>query len=129
MSRTLRLLFAIVLLLSMSSVAPAFASAPSHMLIYGVLTSAGGNPAADGSYKLTFSIYAADTGGSAAWVEGPLDVTVTSGRFVAQLGMSTPVDAGALAALPQQWLAIQVGADPELPRQRMAAVPFAMHAT
>ena len=120
--------FAILLLLSASIAPSAFAAAPSHMLVEGVLTSAGGNPAADGSYKLTFAIYAADKGGSASWVEGPLDVTVTSGRFVAELGMASPIDAGMLAGLSQQWLGVQVGAEPELPRQRIAAVPFAMAA-
>ncbi|MCB9740639.1 MAG: hypothetical protein H6747_15350 [Deltaproteobacteria bacterium] len=106
--------------------APAVAAVPSSTLFEGVLTSVGGGPVADGPYQLTFGLYPTAQGGSAAWVEGPVEVTVTSGRFAVRLGTTKPLSASALAAMPTAWLGVKVGNDPELPRQALASVPYAL---
>ncbi len=105
---------------------PAHAAVPTATSLQGAMTSAAGGPAADGSYSLTFRLYAGQGAKSPAWTEGPVKVTVTGGRFVYLLGTSKPLDAKALAALPEAWLGVQVGSDPELPRQRLAASPYAL---
>lgn len=116
-----------VLLLASVAV-PAFAAAPSTTLIEGVLQSSGGGPAADGDYKFTFSLYDVQSGGAAAWTEKDVALKVTSGRFTYALGTTSPLDAVKVAALKKSWLGIKVGADPELPRQPLRSVIFALHA-
>ncbi|MEY3015564.1 MAG: hypothetical protein RIT45_4299, partial [Pseudomonadota bacterium] len=68
------------------------------------------------------------SGGSAVWVEGPVEVTVTGGRFAYRIGTTKPLTAAVFAALPQAWMGVAVANDPELPRQALASVPYALHA-
>ncbi|MEY3015263.1 MAG: hypothetical protein RIT45_3998, partial [Pseudomonadota bacterium] len=77
----------------------ASAAVPQATLFEGVLTSAGGGPVSDGPYALTFSLYEAQSGGSAVWVEGPVEVTVTGGRFAYRIGTTKPLTAAVFAAL------------------------------
>jgi len=109
---------------------PALASAatPTTVTVEGALNSSGGGPVADGVYNLTFAIYDKVKDGTAAWTEGPVPVATKAGRFAYHLGGLKALDAGKLAALPKQWLGIKVGIDPELPRQQLRAVAFALHA-
>ena len=103
-----------------------FAASPTTVLVEGALHSGGGGPAADGDYTVTFAIYAAQTGGSAAWSEGPVTVKTANGRFSWALGSKTPLDASALGGLSKHWLGLKIGADPELARQPMHATTFAL---
>ena len=113
-------------LLALSSTA--IAAAPTTTLIEGVLTSAGGAPAADGSYDVTFRAYATATDAQAGWTEGPVKVEVVSGRFQHELGSKVAIDFASKAwAAPT--LGVQVGADPELPRKALHSVLYALHAT
>ncbi len=102
------------------------AALPAQALVEGVLSSTGGVPAADGDYDFAFAIYAAAVGGEAVWKEGPVTVKIAGGRFVSALGATKALDGVALAGLAEQWLAIQIGAEPELPRQRMRSAPMAI---
>ncbi len=104
---------------------PAIAAVPTTSSVEGVLTSAGGGAAADGSYDLTFAVYDGKAASSAAWQEGPVKVTVAGGRFAYQLGATKPLDSQALAALKAPWFGVKVGADPELPRQPLNSVAYA----
>ena len=99
---------------------------PTTALFEGVLQSSGGGAAADGNYDLTFSIYAAKSGGGAVWSEGPVKVAVKGGQFSYALGTSKALSMGSVAMLPEQWLGIQVGADPELQRVRLHTSLFAL---
>ncbi len=123
----LLLLLAAPLAIVVATPRMATAAVPSQTLYEGVLFSTGG-PVSDGTYGLTFAIYATQSGGTAAWQEGPIQIKVVGGRFSLRLGETTPLDGKKLAAMPQQWIGVKVAADPELPRQRLAAVPFALHA-
>lgn len=120
-----RSLAAFTVMLAMAAV-EAHAAVPTSTAVEGVLTSAGGGAAADGSYNVTFSIYSAKGATKASWFEGPVKVAVKGGRFSYPLGSTKALSATALASLGQAWLGIKVGTDPELPRQRMHSAPYAL---
>ncbi len=107
--------------------AAALAATPKTTALEGALTSLGGGPVADGVYPLTFAIYAAETGGSPVWSEGPLNVTTKNGQFSYLLGSKTPLDAATLS-LAGAWFGVQVAADPELARRPLAATAYALRA-
>ena len=119
---------ALAAVLSTILAAPAIAAVPGTTLLEGVLHATGGGPAADGDYKFTFSVYGAQSGGTAAWTEKDVSIKVTGGRFAYALGSTNKIDAAKVNALPGAWLGIAVGADPELPRQPLHSAVFAMHA-
>ncbi len=103
------------------------AAVPLNANIEGVLQSVSGGPAADGTYNLTLSIYAAETGGSAVWTEGPLPIAAKGGAFSVVLGNKTPLAPAALS-LQNAWFGVQVGSDPELARRPLGANLFALRA-
>lgn len=104
------------------------AAVPSTVAVGGTLISAGGGPAADGNYITLFRLYQAASGGSPVWFEGPLDLAVKNGSFSYTLGSKTSLSIATLAAMPQIWLGVQVGIDPELPRVPLHSVVFALRA-
>jgi len=109
----------------------AAAEAPTAVHLQGLLASSGGAPVSDGKYPLTFTLYAAQTGGIALWTEVIPSVIVTAGRFEAALGVSDPqkpFPASKLASESEIWLSIRVYDDPDLPRVRLVAVPYAIEA-
>ncbi|MBM4345290.1 MAG: proprotein convertase P-domain-containing protein [Deltaproteobacteria bacterium] len=101
---------------------------PLTLGVDGALGTAGGGPGADGDYLIAFAIYDSEKGTTPAWKEGPFKVTVAKGFFAASLGQQTPLSAQTLAALPQAWLGVTVGTDPELPRKQLLSVPFSLRA-
>ena len=115
-------------LLSLLAPTAAFAVAPPAVQLEGLISGAGGAPVPDGDYDLTLALYAASTGGAAVWSEGPVKVKVVSGRFGVVAGATKPIDALALAALAEAYVGVKVGADPELPRSRLYAAPYSLHA-
>ena len=117
---------AIALLLALSPT-PATAKTPTTLMVHGVLyASAGGGVVADGTYNMRFSIYSQPQGGIEAWSEGPVKVDVIGGRFAYNLGSVQPLSAKLFAGLPEAWLAFKLGVEPELPRQAIRAVAYAM---
>ncbi|GMV44525.1 MAG: hypothetical protein AMXMBFR64_62410 [Myxococcales bacterium] len=116
-----------VTLLTLLGATPA-AAVPQAMNVQGVLRTPGGQTV-DGSYDLTFSFYAAPSGGAALWSETIAAVQVSGGLFSALIsnGLAPQV----FANNPSLWLGIRVDADPELPRERIATRGYAfaaMHA-
>ncbi len=107
--------------------ASAGAAVPTAATFEGVLTSAGGGPAADGTYQITFAVYAAASGGTALWSEGPVAVTAKGGQISYQMGSKSPLSAAGLNTATA-FLGIQIGSDPELPRQPLGASLFALRA-
>ncbi len=105
----------------------ASAAVPTVATVEGVLASSGGGPAADGTYSMVFAIYAAETGGSPIWTEGPTSVTAKSGAFSYMLGSKTPLSAAGLN-LQNAWMGLVIGTDPELPRRPLGATLFALRA-
>ncbi len=104
------------------------AATPGTLVVEGMLSSSGGGAAADGLYDITFSIYNVQTGGSAAWTEGTTKVAVKNGQFSHVLGNAKPLNATMLGKLNKGWLGLKIGPDPELPRQRLHSVAYAVMA-
>jgi subtilisin-like proprotein convertase family protein len=104
------------------------AAATGPVVFDGYLGKAGGGAVADGQYNLTFALYETAQGGQAVWSEGPVSLTVSGGRFMHDLGSSTPLDGAVLAGLSAAWVGVQVGNDPELPRRRIGSSAYALMA-
>ncbi|MBD3349169.1 MAG: hypothetical protein GF400_08245, partial [Candidatus Eisenbacteria bacterium] len=79
------LLFVLVVFLT---AAVAVADISPYMSYQGVLRDASGNPVPDGDYSVSFSIYDAETGGSALWRETQT-LTAEDGIINATLGTVT----------------------------------------
>lgn len=106
--------------------ASASAAVPASMTVEAMLSSSGGGAVADGNYAMTFLLYKDAEGGSAYWSEGPAQVAVKNGALSYVLGTTTPLTASAVAA--GAWVAIKVGADPEMQRRLLRSVPYALRA-
>ncbi len=119
---------ALFCLMGVTALATAAAAAPKTAVVDGVLMSGGGGAAADGKYMMTFSIYAAPSGGSAAWKEGPVEVAVIGGRFQRTLGGAKPFNLANLAALKTPWLGVQIEQEKELTRRPLHSVLYALRA-
>jgi hypothetical protein len=122
--------FAIALVAMFAFAGPASAVVPDLIPVQGVLTDLGGNPV-DGNVNLYLTLYDGEFSPTSLWSEsrtGVNQVFVDEGFFTVYLGSITPLDFAALLTTPQLWLGIRVGADPEMDRVRLAAVPFAQEA-
>ena len=119
---------ALLLLVLVGLATPAAANTPSTIRISGVLRGAGGEPVVDGGYGITFSLYNKAVDGKVVWKEGPLLVQVSGGVFGHSLGTKVALTAELLVGLQPGWLGVQVGADPELPRQTLHSVTYALQA-
>ncbi len=104
------------------------ANVPGEISFQGKLTDSGtGDPVADGTYDLTFTIYDTATGGSALWTETQAGVSVEGGLYSVMLGSGTPFP-NSLKFDDQYWLGVQVDADPEMsPRYQLGASPYALN--
>ncbi len=101
------------------------AAAPNLLNYQGRLTNNIGSPVADGQYRVEFSIYSTDTGGTALWSEIQM-VDVAGGLFAVLLGSTAPITPS-LFADSVRYLGVRVDPDPEIqPRTRIAAVAYAL---
>ena len=122
--RPLILICCLVVLLTASEL---LAKSPTTLVVHGVLRSnAGQGLAPDGAYDVTFRIYDQPKGGVAAWSEGPVKIDVVGGRFAYTLGSVKPLGAKLFVGLDDAWLAVKLGVDPEMPREPIRAVAWAM---
>jgi subtilisin-like proprotein convertase family protein len=104
------------------------AAVPAGVAVEGALYSAGGGPAADGSYTVTFSLYKDSQTATAAWSESA-SVTVKGGLFTSVLGLTKALDGTTLTALgAAPVLGVKVDPDPELPRKPVESVLYALRA-
>ena len=113
---------------TLASATAVTAATPKTASVEGFLTSTGGGAAADGTYDMTFSVWANASTATALWTEGPVKVTVSKGQFTWELGSKTALDISKIAATATPLLGIKIGTDPELPRQTLHSVLFALHA-
>jgi len=104
------------------------AAVPTTVMVDGVLFSAGGGPAADGVYDLTFGLYEKKVGAAPLWAEGPLKVTVTNGRFRQVLGASKPLTNQVLLKLDPGYLGVIVSPNIILPLVPLHSVVYALRA-
>jgi hypothetical protein len=120
----------IAALLVVSLVTLPAATQAAELALQGVLRSAGGGPVADGSYFLFVKLYDSADAKIEIWEETLKGLPVTAGFFAATVG-SVPgkeLPEALLSSGKPLWLGVQVGADPELPRQQLLGVPWAWHA-
>jgi subtilisin-like proprotein convertase family protein len=103
-----------------------WAATPQSMQVAGTLQTVAGGAAPDGTYTLTFSLYAEQTATKPVWTEA-VALPVLAGSFGYVLGSKTLLP-GDVAAQPQLWLGVQIGTDPELPRKQLHAVAYALRA-
>ena len=112
----------LVLILAENSL---FAQAPQLINYQGKLNQ-GGAPA-NGTFSITFSVYAVESGAvSPLWTESQT-VTATNGVFNVLLGSITSFPNDLFTASGDRYLGIKVDNDPEMtPRFRFASVAFAI---
>ena len=105
------------------------AAVPGSALVEGALTSASGGAAADGTYKLTFSLYKDESGGNPVWSEADVVIPVKGGLFAHALGSKSALTQQVLTDLGgKPWIALKIEGDPELPRKPLSSVVFALRA-
>ncbi|MEW5802653.1 MAG: tail fiber domain-containing protein [bacterium] len=85
-----------------------------------------GNSALTGTYQMVFSLYAAQTGGTALWTEEQ-SVTVADGIFHVQLGTATSLPVNVFDH-DELYLEIVIDSETLTPRQRITSTAFAMKA-
>ena len=101
-----------------------FAQLPRQLTYQGYLTDNSYNPVT-ANLQLTFTIYDAETGGTALWTEVHLGVGVYDGIFNVMLGSNTALT---LDFDSPYWLGIQVESDPELtPRIPLTGVGYSFY--
>jgi hypothetical protein len=123
MKTTVALSLALALLLPVAA-----SAAPNDGVVTysGFLRNAAGNPET-GTQSLTFTLYDAASAGNAVWTQTVSGVQPDStGWFSVVLGAS-PAAFPPGEFLSQAWLAIKVGAEPEMaPRTKLGAAPYAL---
>jgi hypothetical protein len=110
--------------------APASIAPGNHLVTFsGVLKDANGSPNT-GAVPMKFSLYAAQEGGEALWVEQQTVVADAAGRYSVLLGAVTVggLPAEVLGDGKAQWLAAQVVGEAEPARVLLVAVPYALKA-
>src|SRR5678815_4639817 len=105
-----------------SGVPAGAANVPSVMSYQGYLTTAANTPR-QGVFKMSFSIFADSTGGSALWTETYAGVAVSGGVFGVMLGTVTPLPASAFTGA-RLWLETSVSDTTLLPRRPLVTVPY-----
>jgi microcystin-dependent protein len=108
----------------------AAAGAPTVVTYQGYLTDAGGTPL-DNVADLRFRIYTAESGGTMVWEETHTDVTVTDGYFTVLLGSAGSSLGASAFSGTERWMQVSVDTGSgytNLPRHRIAAVPYALSA-
>lgn len=93
--------------------------------IEGLLADANGEPI-DGLVDITFSLYRAESGGTALWSDVFADVDVSMGLFSVYLGTGSALNFTTLLDNPELWVGMTVETDPEMNRIPLYSVPFAI---
>ena len=100
---------------------------PELMSYQGYASDSEGN-ALDGTYEMVFKLYDSSTDGTKYWEETHNGVSVNNGYFAVMLGsQGAPVTPGAFEG-NSRYIEVTIGSDSPLPRQRIAAVPYALQA-
>ncbi|MCI0330837.1 MAG: hypothetical protein L0196_07790 [candidate division Zixibacteria bacterium] len=101
----------------------ALGAVPQLINFQGILRDGSGNPVANGSYSVAFTIYDAPSGGNVFWAE-TTSVSTSSGLFTTLLGADNPMP-NSVFNDSSRYLGVKVGADPEMtPRQKLASVAY-----
>ena len=115
-----------LLLLSTLWALPAAADAPLVLNVQGVLTTAAGAAAPDGSYGMTVSLYAAKDDPEPVYQDVSPAVDVAGGHFTFPVGAVKAIDPSVFFDGQAVWVGIQVGKEAELERMPLRWVPYAI---
>ncbi|MBN2542612.1 hypothetical protein JXI42_07065 [bacterium] len=99
------------------------ASVPRIISYQGYLTDIDEDPVLDGVYSIVFSIFDAETGGSALWSE-TRDVEVGNGLYSVNLGAVSSLD---LSFDEPYWLEVEFEGTVLSPRYAMGSSPYALN--
>lgn len=113
-----------ILAITLMAIIAAFAEIPQMVNYQGKLTDPEG-VAYEGILTVTFTIYDAETGGTALWTESQ-NVEISHGLFDVRLGTLTPLTEEIFTG--ERYLEISIGAETLAPRQPFTSVPFAYRA-
>lgn len=115
-----------IVAVALSLAASAYAE-PVQIGVQGRLTSQGGGPAADGNYAMAIGLYEQANGGPLLWQELFLAIPAQGGVISALLGAANvKLDSAVFISGKPMWVGVTVGGDPELPRQPLLRVPYAV---
>ena len=119
------------LLLAHTSAGAAMAAVPDFVSLQGRLTQ-GGDAPIEGPVSLIVSLYVGQTDDTPVYVEQIEPVPLSAGRFAVTFGTDPlpgqPPLKEVLEAHPELWLGFRIDGGDEMPRQRLAAVPYALRA-
>jgi hypothetical protein len=119
------IVLAVTLVLTLLAISAQASIVPRTLSYQGYLTLPDGTPLS-APVNMTFSLYAAATGGTPLWTELHSNVPISNGVYSLVLGDTTPVN---LPFDVPYYLGTKIGTDPEMtPRQPLNSVPFALRA-
>ncbi|MFH2034925.1 MAG: hypothetical protein ABIJ45_00865 [Candidatus Zixiibacteriota bacterium] len=125
-------LFSVAFLLTILISSVAFAQISEYITYQGILLDSEGNPVADGTHSISFSIWNDPTSTSISdqlWTSGFQSVTSENGLISYNLGQNVFIQNSIFADGQPRYLGITVGTDSEIsPRIRIGASGVAMHA-
>ncbi len=107
------------------------AKVPYLLPVQGVLSDPDTGNIVKGSVEITFSIYASELSDTPLWSEtydGDNKIDLDNGAFTVYLGNINALDPGTIINIGELWLGVSVEDDDEMPRIRLASVPFALEA-
>jgi hypothetical protein len=102
---------------------------PSLVSFNGILQDSTGKPITEAT-DVTFLLYKSSQGGAPLWLERQSIAPDATGHYAVKLGAATSqgIPPEFFLAGEAQWLAVQVGNEPEQPRVMLVPVPYAMKA-
>ncbi len=108
--------------------ASAALAAPLLIAHQGRLVTNAGGPVSDGKYGLIASLYASESAVDSVWSEGFVALNVKDGLFAMSLGgnAKNPLTTDLFNKNVELWEGVSVNGEPELPRQRVSSVPYAI---
>ena len=100
---------------------------PHEINYQGWLGNASDTTGVTGSFDMTFTLYDAETGGTALWAETHESVKVTRGIFNVLLGSVNSLPENIFTGEPL-WLEIKIGDETLSPRKKLVSVGYAIQA-
>ena len=97
--------------------------AQASLSIQGILKKSNGVAVEDGTYSITFRLYAAPLGGSALWTEMQSGVEVSSGIYSTILGNTNPLN---VPFNQVYYLGVTIGSSELTPRIQLTSAPYAL---
>ncbi len=108
--------FCLAVLAASPSIWVASTATAATLSMTGALRNEAGGPIADGKYVMIVALYDDAEAAKPIWDEVQKTVEVSHGQFHVVIGIDEPIDEALIASATPLFFAVQVGAEPELPR-------------